>query len=457
MDYENSLSQMNFKNTINNLFTKTDKARCQTRTELMKKIKNIILSNDNLNHHIETDFNFKQEYSEMNKTMKKFNKEQLTTKKLITELSKENQFFSKSYSNLVSSMITRLENKNIHHKTISEFNTKFKKRFPQQKEKNFFFQNPLLLTKKKDVNNFYLNRKEQDEEKDQYLTYSKKILNKINNQFPMLKINNIINEYNNKTNYRFNMIKRSKTIRKNMFNTFHDNKSLNQNNRDKRQSLTLRIDKNINFFSDKNTIKNDENKLSQINIFKKYKEEMKNIIDKDFKLKEKKEKQRLSLKEMNKTNTKNFKKEINKNNLNNNDNKGQKQIEKYRKSIKKKDPEFNALTDRYVKRNSNVKLFNKLISLGIKQDDLNNVKGKINKEKVKRIRKLKGSIHIKNIYNDYLNTRKIIEDYKKNNTIQLKYLYYSVGKKELQPFQKIEKENNKINKLGYNLFWTINK
>ena len=192
MDYENSLSQMNFKNTINNLFTKTHKARCQTRTELMKKIKNIILSNDNLNHHIETDFNFKQEYSEMNKTMKKFNKEQLTTKKLITELSKENQFFSKSYSNLVSSMITRLENKNIHHKTISEFNTKFKKRFPQQKEKNFFFQNPLLLTKKKDMNNFYLNRKEQDEEKDQYLTYSKKILNKINNQFPMLKINNII-------------------------------------------------------------------------------------------------------------------------------------------------------------------------------------------------------------------------------------------------------------------------
>ena len=454
MDYENSLSQMNFKNTINNLFTKNTKSRCQTRTELMKKIKNIILSNDNLNnHHIDTDFNFRQVYSEMNKTMKKFNKEQITTKKLITELSKENNFFSKTYSNIVSS----LENKNINHKTISEFNTKFKKRFPKQKEKNFFFQNPLLLTKKKDVNNFYLNRKEQDEEKDQYLTYSKKILNKINNQFPMLKINNIINEYNNKTNYRFNMIKRSKTIRRNMLNTFHDNKSVNQNIRDKRQSLTLRIDKNINFFSDKNINKNDENKLSEINIFKKYKEEMKNIIDKDFKLKEKKEKQKLSLKEMNKNNNKNFKKEINKNNLNNNDNKVQKQNEKYRKSIKKKDLEFNAITDRYSKRNSNVKLFNKLISLGIKQDDLNNVKGKINKEKVKRIRKLKGSIHIKNIFNDYLNTQKIIEDYKKNNTIQLKYLYYSVGKKELKPFQKIEKENNKLNKLGYNLFWTINK
>ena len=137
--------------------------------------------------------------------------------------------------------------------------------------------------------------------------------------------------------------------------------------------------------------------------------------------------------------------------------KAKNRLKNIEKVSKKKDPEFNALTDRYVKRNSNVKLFNKLISLGIKKDDLNNVKGKINENKVKRIRKLKGSIHIKNIYNDYLKTKKIIDDYKKNNTIPLKYLYYSVGKTVLRPFQKSEKENNKINKLGYNLFWTINK
>ena len=464
MDYENSLSQMKFKNTINDLFTKNAKSRCQTRTDLMKKIKNLILCNDNLNHQIETDFNFKQEYSEMNKTMKKFNKEQITKKKLITELSKENEFFSKSYSNMVSSMITRLDNKNINHKTISEFNNKFMKKYSQQKVTNFFFQNPLLLTKKKDVNNFYLNRKEQDEETDQYLTYSKKILNKINHQFPMLKIKNIIDDYNNKTNYRLNMYKRSKTIRKNMFNTFYDNKSSNQNNRLRRQSQTLRIDKSKNFFTDKNINTNNENKLSEINIFKKYKEDIKNIIDKDFKLKEKKEKkEKLNLKEKENKKTNNFKKEMNKNDINNNTNKEQKKIEKYRNSrnyrnsLNKKHSEFNAFTDRNTKRNSNVKLFNKLISLGIKQDDLNNVKGKINENKVKRIRKLKGSIHIKNIYNDYLKTKKIIDDYKKNNTIPLKYLYYSVGKTVLRPFQKSEKENNKINKLGYNLFWTINK
>jgi len=277
----------------------------------------------------------------------------------------------------------------------------------------------------------------------------------------MLKIKNIIDDYNNKTNYRLNMYKRSKTIRKNMFNTFYDNKSLNQNNRLKRQSQTLRIDKSKNFFTDKNINTNNENKLSEINIFKKYKEDIKNIIDKDFKLKEKKEKLNLKEKENKKTN--NFKKEMNKNDINNNTNKEHKKIEKYRNSrnyrnsLNKKHSEFNAFTDRNTKRNSNVKLFNKLISLGIKQDDLNNVKGKINENKVKRIRKLKGSIHIKNIYNDYLKTKKIIDDYKKNNTIPLKYLYYSVGKTVLRPFQKSEKENNKINKLGYNLFWTINK
>ena len=49
----------------------------------------------------------------MNKTMKKFNRNSNENKKIITELTKENDFFSKSYSNMISSMITKLENKNI--------------------------------------------------------------------------------------------------------------------------------------------------------------------------------------------------------------------------------------------------------------------------------------------------------------------------------------------------------
>ena len=71
--------------------------------------------------------------------------------------------------------------------------------------------------------------------------------------------------------------------------------------------------------------------------------------------------------------------------------------------------------------------------------------------------KLKGSIQVKSIYDDFIKTKKIIDDYKKANSTQLKYLYYSSGKKELKPFDKNEKENTRINKLGYNLFWNINK
>ena len=64
---------------------------------------------------------------------------------------------------------------------------------------------------------------------------------------------------------------------------------------------------------------------------------------------------------------------------------------------------------------------------------------------------------IKNIYDDCIKTKKIIDDYTKANSTKLKYLYYSSGEKELRPLDKNEKENIRINKLGYNLFWNINK
>ena len=70
MDYKNS-SKIKFKNSIKDLFNKDTKYRPKTRAELMKKIKNIILSNHNLNNH-EISTNYLNEYHEMNLTMKKF-------------------------------------------------------------------------------------------------------------------------------------------------------------------------------------------------------------------------------------------------------------------------------------------------------------------------------------------------------------------------------------------------
>ena len=222
MENENSFD-INFKTIVNDLLTKRTKYRPKTRSELMRKIKTIILSNDSLNNR-DMDFNYHNEYREMNNAMKKFNQNQKKQKSIIEELSKENNFFTKTYSNMISTIISKLENKNINYQTISNLNTKYmNKNSMKNKERNFFFQNPLLLTKIKDMNNFYLRRNNLDEDNDQYLTYTKKILNKINNHYPSLKINNIINEYNNKTNYHFNIVS-NKASRKSFINTFYDKK-----------------------------------------------------------------------------------------------------------------------------------------------------------------------------------------------------------------------------------------
>ena len=214
------------------------------------------------------------------------------------------------------------------------------------------------------MNNFYLIRNSNDEDKDQYLNYTKKILNKINNQFPMLKINNIINEFKNKTNYRLDLSKKSKTTRKKlMFNTFYETKSSTERNDIKKASKTLRINQNKNFFSQKNVNLNEENKTSEIKLFKKFEGDK----NKDLHLKEK-EKEKPIMKEMNKTNY--FKKDLNKKYKNNNINKENKKNKtdmnkSSKNNLKKKYFQFNALTERSPKRNSNIKIINKLIGLGI--------------------------------------------------------------------------------------------
>ena len=460
MDYKNS-SKIKFKNSIKDLFNKDTKYRPKTRAELMKKIKNIILSNHNLNNH-EISTNYLNEYHEMNLTMKKFNQTQNIKKNIVTELSKENTFFSKSYSNMISSMIMNLENKNINYQTISNFNKNYIDKFSKFNEKNFFYQNPLLLTKKKDMKNFYLYQKECGEENDQYLNYSKKILNGINKQLPMMKISNIIQEMsNNKNNRTFHRMKTFKKPEKEIIisNSFERRKSVTQrikeplinfintnvnnnldNNKNKNNGA-LKLNKN--FFEEKNTVVKEIPRVGEIKILKKISKDNKekkiskekNIKNKN-KIKKNSKEKKLSLFPETKTNIKNKKSRNNEN---------------------KKDLEFIPLTERNIKRTSNIKLFDKLIKLGISKKEINNIKERMLDKKIKRISRLKGSIQIKNIYDDCIKTKRIIDDYKKANSTKLKYLYYSSGKKELRPLDKNEKENTRINKLEYNLFWNINK
>ena len=436
MENEETLYQQKFKNTITNLFKKNAKNRTQSRQILMKKIKNIILSNENLNHREDMDFNFKKEYRNMNKTMKKFNKTQNNRKNIVDELSKANKFFSQSYSNMLSSLISQLENKNINYRTISNFNTKYLKKHSLKVDNNFFFQNPLLLTKEKDMNNFYLygNNKDADTDadNDQYLNYSKKILNKINNQFTFLKVNKILEELNNKT---LRNKDKKKTFR--MFNSVFNNNTLTERNDKKSQTERNNFKLNRDgFFSNRNLDSNNENKMSGINIFKKNVNNIGvgSVVETKKKLKEDNKKLKLKL--------------------------DPKITEKYRNSRnspKKKIFGLIPLSERNSKRKLDKNFFNKLIELGLKDNEINNLKENLTETKVKKMKRLKGTIQIKSIYDDFIKTKKIIDDYKKFNNTKIKNLYYYSGKKVIKPFQQYETENNKINKIGYKLFWTINK
>ena len=436
MENEETLYQQKFKNTITNLFKKNAKNRTQSRQILMKKIKNIILSNENLNHREDMDFNFKKEYRNMNKTMKKFNKTQNNRKNIVDELSKANKFFSQSYSNMLSSLISQLENKNINYRTISNFNTKYLKKHSLKVDNNFFFQNPLLLTKEKDMNNFYLygNNKDADTDadNDQYLNYSKKILNKINNQFTFLKVNKILEELNNKT---LRNKDKKKTFR--MFNSVFNNNTLTERNDKKSQTERNNFKLNRDgFFSNRNLDSNNENKMSGINIFKKNVNNIGvgSVVETKKKSKEDNKKLKLKL--------------------------DPKITEKYRNSRnspKKKIFGLIPLSERNSKRKLDKNFFNKLIELGLKDNEINNLKENLTETKVKKMKRLKGTIQIKSIYDDFIKTKKIIDDYKKFNNTKIKNLYYYSGKKVIKPFQQYETENNKINKIGYKLFWTINK
>ena len=78
-------------------------------------------------------------------------------------------------------------------------------------------------------------------------------------------------------------------------------------------------------------------------------------------------------------------------------------------------------------------------------------------KKLSKIKKLKGSIQIQNIYNDLVKTKENVSRYQNKKEPKLKFLYSLFSNKKSIPFQKEEKENNRIKKLDRDLFWTVNE
>ena len=191
-----------------------------SKTELSKKIKYIIETNRELNHRF-MDFNYLKEYKQMRRTMSKFNTEQNVKKDLVSQLSKENNFFTKSYSNIISSLAIKLDNNNnINYHTISNFNKKYENNLSPSKEKenNFFYEDPLLLTKSKDLDNFYLNEKHPNAKKDTKLNYSKKLLLSLNSNSPLNRVLKTVEQYKNKVGRNtFNGNGKSKMYMKNNY------------------------------------------------------------------------------------------------------------------------------------------------------------------------------------------------------------------------------------------------
>ena len=79
------------------------------------------------------------------------------------------------------------------------------------------------------------------------------------------------------------------------------------------------------------------------------------------------------------------------------------------------------------------------------------------KKKLGKIKKLKGSIQIKNIYKDLMKTKEKVNGYEKEKEPKLKYLYSIYNNKKFVPFKKEESENIRIKKLDHELFWTVNQ
>ena len=461
---EKKESNYKLKSAVNKLlFRKKDKEEL-SRKDLMHQIKNIILTNKQLNHRC-MNFNFDKEYKSMHRTMTKFNNEQNSKKDLISKLSKENQFFTESYSNIIASLAVKLDKKNINYHTISNFKQKYEPSLASSKNNNLFYEDPLLLTKSKDLDFFYLNDNNLDSNKDQSLNYSKKLLYELNNNSPLNRVLKIIEKRTSKI-YNEDILKNINNInnlpeRNNKINLI--NQIINEN-----QPLSDRPSnyfRNDHLFYDKYTYTNDindineKNEKNEIKLLKKYNRRIKKLLHRN------KHERTYSEKNLN---IFTFSPMFNDKNTNDNNNKN-----KYNSTDtnKNKNTKLNLMfSSKNLRNNIPKKLENikplKKKSIILNEEIMNEINKKILlqektrksfKKKLGRMKKLKGSIQIQSIYQDVVKTKEAINQYEKEKNQKFKYLYTIFNKKKNPPFQKEEKENNKINKLDRDLFWTVNQ
>jgi len=434
-----------------------------SKTELSNKIKYIIETNRDLNHRF-MDFNYLKEYKQMRRTMNKFNTEQNVKKDLVSKLSKENSFFTKSYSNIIASLAIKLDNNNnINYHTISNFNKKYENNLSPSKEKenNFFYEDPLLLTKSKDLDNFYLNEKHPNAKKDTTLNYSKKLLLSLNSNSPLNRVLKTVEQYKNKVGRNtFYGNGKSKMYMKNNYfynsNTI-ENESLTDRNtyylgNKKGKKSKKEYNEIKNLIEENNTIKRminlktHDRRGSQIN------ENISNLLS-SFNYKY------ISSKENKKDNE--GLNRIASNDIFYHKNRNPRKTVRYNgrfssvniiKNLYNNFEEDNSLNN-ILNQKSPIFLNNNLKSI-IPKDDV--FKRTMNK-KLSKVKKLKGSIQIQNIYNDLVKTKENVSRYQNKKEPKLKFLYSLFSNKKSIPFQKEEKENNKIKKLDRDLFWTVNE
>ena len=458
-------TNLKLKKAVNRLLFRKKKEDPPTRESLMHQFKNIILTNKQLNQR-SMNFNFNKEYKRMHKTMNRFNSEQNSKKNLVSKLSKENQFFTKSYSNIIASLVIKLDKKNINYKTITNFNQKYEPlENSKKKDNNLFFEDPLLLTKSKDLDNYYDNEKNINKE-DEYLNYSRKILFGIDINSPLNRVLQIIEKRNAMTPMvspqEENLESEGNASERNNFNK----KNTNENN----QPLS---DRNKNYFRNKTsklfynkfTDVNKMNEKEEIKKLKKYNRSIKKLIYQDQPDRTYTDK-----------NIKKFSLYLNNNNINS-ENKNDNILKTYTNKSKnylgiKFNSNFsskNVMNTIMVNNLENIKpKKKKLIKINEEKNDnyikefenMYPIQGKMQKtlkKKLLKMKKLKGSIQIQSIYKDLAKTKESLNEYAKEKEPKFKYLYSIFSKKKFNPFQKEEKENYRIKRLDHELFWTVNE
>jgi hypothetical protein len=455
-----SSPDFNLKVALNRLMIHKPHTDPPSRKELKHKIKNIIESNRELNHRF-MDFNFAKEYKQMRRTMNQFNSVQNKKKKLVSKLSKENYYFTKSYSNIIASLVLKIDNSGITYNTISHFNKKTENYVPS-KEKNFFYEDPLLLTKSKDLDTFYINENNPNSRKDPSLNYSKKLLLGLNSNSPLNRVLKVIERHGKKkahNNYfgdgeNISVSERQNISSKSSKNTTLEKKPLSDRDKNFFRNHTLLSNK----FIDPKKLK----EYNEIHMLKAYNNSIKRMIN--AKAPNRKQTQKIvNIEKLSSLLNQNRRKSINfdKSDLPKNDLRKSSRNVKFKTIFSSK----NVLID-MPKKLEDIKPTKKHFSRNYQEmsdfikagfDTRQNNMQKSFKKKLAKMKKLKGSIQIQSIYNDFLKTKDTVHQYELKKEPKLKYLYSLFSDNHFMSFQKQEQQNLRIRKLDHDLFWTINE